>query len=656
MNKFSKFFISIFILISCMSCSNQKIKLIENSDSIYVRKIEDLKEDFIMGVDLSSVISLEESGVKFYDYNGNEEDIFKTLAESGVNYIRVRVWNNPYDSNGNSYGGGNCDIDNCIEIGKRASKYGLKLLVDFHYSDFWADPNKQMCPKAWQEMDIETKSNALYEFTKDCLSKLKNNNVDVGMVQLGNETNGKMAGESIWQNIIYYLMASGSKATREVYPDALIAVHFANPEKANSYYDYAKKLDYWGLDYDVFGSSYYPFWHGTLDNLKETLSTISTTYNKKVMVLETSYPYTTEDFDFNGNTISSESTITKSYPFSVQGQVNSLLDIIDTINTIDSGIGVCYWEPAWLPVGHNSYEENSILWEKYGSGWACSYASEYDPDDAGKYYGGSAVDNQALFDAYGHPLESLKVFALAKKGNIIDNRPETIEDTYIECDINGEIKLPDKVNAIYLDGSKYTVDVKWSEFDAEEIKANGTNSFEVVGYTSDMYIAICHVSLVEFNFIQNSSFEDDQNRSHIPVSWNLINNGNTNELYVEDKLSDSSHGSKHYHFWADTNNSIDFDLEQELIDLPEGTYKYSISIMGGDCENQDIYMYVKINDEIIKTCPLSITTYNNWDNNTIEDIQYDGNDKLIVGIHVKTDGVGNGAWGKIDNAMLNSVK
>ena len=251
-----------------------EVTKVTSSDEIYVSKVNNLSDDFIMGMDASSVISLEDSGVKFYDYDGNEADVFKTLAQSGVNYIRVRIWNDPYDENGNGYGGGNNDIEKAIEIGKRATKYGMKLLANFHYSDFWADPAKQMTPKAWANMDIDTKALALYEYTKESLTKLKNAGVDVGMVQIGNETNGKMCGESIWFNIAK-LMMQGTKACREVLPNALIAIHFANPEKVTNYADYSKKLAYYEIDYDVFASSYYPFWHGTLDNLANVLNTVS---------------------------------------------------------------------------------------------------------------------------------------------------------------------------------------------------------------------------------------------------------------------------------------------------------------------------------------------------------------------------------------------
>ena len=394
------------------------------SDTLYVEKVENLPADFILGMDASCVPSLEAGGVKYYDHEGNEKDVYRILSENGVNYIRVRVWNAPFDANGNGYGGGNCDIDNAIEIGKRATQYGMKLLVNFHYSDFWADPGKQMVPKAWKNMSFEEKTEALYQYTKECLKKLVDAGVDVGMVQIGNETNGAMCGENSnalggWQRIMQ-MMSAGAKAVREVCPNALVAVHFTNPEKLTSYDSYAKNLDYYGVDYDVFASSYYPFWHGTLDNLAQVLNKISNTYGKKVMVAETSYAYTAQDSDFFGNTVGDGSGIVKDNPFTQQGQANLVRNVIDTVvNKMTSGIGVFYWEGTWISAGGASWEENSALWEKNGSGWASSYAAEYDPNDAGQWYGGCAVDNQAFFDADGHALESLKVFALVREGNVI---------------------------------------------------------------------------------------------------------------------------------------------------------------------------------------------------------------------------------------------
>ena len=475
-------------------------------NALYVRKVENLPEGFFLGMDVSSVLAEEASGVKYYDASGNERDLFAMLSENGVNLIRVRVWNDPFDSQGRGYGGGNCDINAAVEIGKRAAAAGLPLLVDFHYSDFWADPGKQMAPKAWKGMDIdEEKVPAVEEYTRDCLQKLKDAGVSVAMVQLGNETNGMLCGEKIWMNI-YKIMNAGSKAVREIYPDALIAVHFANPENGDAYRSWASKLAYYHLDYDVFGTSYYPYWHGTLDNLKTVLSEIADTYGKKVMVMETSYAWTAADGDFSGNSIGEGGVYDKPYPFSVQGQVNEFTDVAQAMADI-GGIGVCYWEGAWVPVGTASWEENSAKWEQYGSGWAASYAWEYDPNDAGKYYGGSACDNQTLFDFSGKALPSLAMFNLLKTGQDAPLRVEALEEVTLYCDINGEIVLPDTVPAVMNDNSRQDVAVTWDQIDEAALKAAGVASYAIHG-TADGRDAVLNLHMVKYNFIANGSFED----------------------------------------------------------------------------------------------------------------------------------------------------
>lgn len=378
-----------------------------NSEAVYP------EIDFIRGVDISSIISLEESGVLFYNNEGEQQDIFKTLRENGVNYIRVRIWNDPWDNSGNTYGGGHCDLETALKIAERAAQQGLRLSVDFHYSDFWADPSKQQVPKAWADMGIDEKSDALYEYTRDCLTRLTSV-CQVGIVQVGNETMGALAGETDPAHISL-LMSSGSRAVREVSEesgqDIKVALHFTNPERYGVYSYYAQLLADYEVDYDIFASSYYSFWHGTTENLTASLKEIADTYGKEVLIAETSYAYTYENGDTFGNTISSSASSVMNYPVSVQGQADAIKDAASAIASVgDAGLGLFYWEPAWLPVPGDTYEQQLQLWDKYGSGWASSFARAYDPDDAGVWYGGSSWDNQALFDFGGHPLESLSVF------------------------------------------------------------------------------------------------------------------------------------------------------------------------------------------------------------------------------------------------------
>lgn len=618
------------------------------SNSLYVKKVDNIPDDFVMGMDASQVLVLEQSGVKYYDYDGKEEDVFKILADNGINTIRVRVWNDPFDDEGHGYGGGNCTIDTAVEIGKRANKYGMNLMVDFHYSDFWADPNKQQAPKAWAKMKLSEKMEALNKYTEDCMKKLKRAGVSVNIVQVGNETNGKMCGETEWMSLAR-LMNSGSEAIRKIYPEALVAVHFTNPEKPSNMKDYASKLDNFHVDYDIFASSYYPYWHGTLNNLSNVLSEIATKYHKKVMVAETSYAFTTEDTDFSGNTIGEGSVVTKNYPYTIQGQTNSVRDVIDTVAHTTNGMGVCYWEGTWIGVGGNSWEENSALWEQYGSGWASSYAGKYDPNDAGKYYGGCAVDNQAFFDKDGKVLESLKVWALARTGNVIEVKPDALEDVTVLCVLGKKLTLPSTVNSVMNDDSKQQVGVTWENYDEDAMQAGGVNKYTIKGTASGMEVN-CYISMIEANYLTNYSFEEDDEGT----GWTVNPNKRPSQLYVEDKQTDSMTGTKHYHFWAGSANVIDFELEQEVANMPAGTYKYSISIMGGDGGDMEIYAYVKINGEIAYREELTMTVWDEWHTANIENIEYDGNGTFVVGIYVKCSG--SNAWGKIDDALLNDME
>ena len=628
----------------------------EPRSSLYVKKVENLPEDFIFGMDVSSVLAEEASGVKYFDFSGNETDLFRILADCGINTIRVRIWNNPYDDEGYGFGGGNCDIDTAVEIGRRANACGMKLLVDFHYSDFWADPVKQMVPRTWEGMKIKEKKAAVYDYTLDCLKQLKEAEIPVRMVQLGNEINGKLCGEKTWMNIAWILQA-GSQACREVFPDALIALHFSNPESTDNYRTYAEKMAYYeeaGLvDYDVFATSYYPYWHGTLDNLSAILTEIAETYGKKVMVMETSYAFTGEDSDFFANTVGDGGNVVKDYPFTPQGQANCIRNITDTVvNRMPAGIGVCYWEGAWITVGRNSREENQEKWEKFGSGWASSYAAVYDPDDAGKYYGGSAVDNQAFFDAEGKPLESLKVFRLMREGNGTEPVPDAMEDAAVICDLNMPLALPETVNAVMTDNSRRPVPVTWemTEEQDRQMHAGGPAQYVITGKAGEKE-ARCFVSMIEYNYITDYSFEENSR------AWVVTDLKNADELYVEDKKTDSLTGSRHLHFWSAAKDSVEFTAEQTVADLPEGKFRFSVSVMGGDCGETDIYAYVKVDgQEAARSEQIPITGYNDWHEGIVPEFYHPAGSEVTVGIYVKCRGEGNGAWGKIDDALLNSVQ
>lgn len=382
--------------------------------------------EFIKGVDVSSYFSLKNSGVVYRDFEGNalsDSEFFTFLKSCGVNYIRVRIWNDPYDENGNGYGGGNCDLDNAIYLGKLAANAGMKLLADFHLSDFWCDPSYQRAPKAWSSYSLSQKEEAVYSFVYSSLAQLENQGVNVGMVQIGNEINSGLCGETS-QDSIARLVKSGTRAVFDVDKSVLRAVHYTNPEKG-AFGWFAENLENNNVDYDVFASSYYPYWHGSMKNFTSELKNISDAYGKYVMCAETAYPFTDRDSDFFGNNVNGgEDTL--EYPVSVQGQAAALRDVFQSVADVGSkAIGVFYWEPGWITVGTESYYDNLEKWEKHGSGWESSYAAGYCDDNA-QYHGGSSWDNQALFDKNGNPLSSLLTFKLIGESTPPATEPTTV--------------------------------------------------------------------------------------------------------------------------------------------------------------------------------------------------------------------------------------
>lgn len=631
------------------------------ANGIFVQKVNGLSEDFIKGVDVSSYISIRDSGVTFKDWDGNvitDQQFFDQLKEAGINYVRIRVWNHPYDANGNGYGGGNNDLDKAKIIGKWATDAGMKVLIDFHYSDFWADPDKQQTPKAWAEYSVDQKAEAVEEYTKESLTELMESGVDVGMVQVGNETNNGVCGETTWENMCK-IFSAGAKAIRAVETDKskdiMVAVHFANPEKSGTYANYAKQLDTYGVDYDVFASSYYPYWHGTLENLTNVLKEIATTYNKKVMVAETSWVSTLEDGDGHSNTVregNNDSDL--GYSVSVQGQADEIRSVIQAVADTGAGIGVFYWEPAWIPVQiYNSDSENAeevlasnkAKWEKDGSGWAASYASEYDPEDAGKWYGGSAVDNQALFDFTGKPLASLNVFKYVDTGATTTRRLDTVTnpaDVEVSYGADVAAALPAEVTVKFNDGTEDTAPVTWNSDDIAKITGYGTYTVKGTAVYTDengntsTLTTRCKVSVLPENLLQQGGFEEGAD------AWTSSGIGVDGDL-----TSDPRTGNQALHFYS-KEDAVDFTVKQTVTVKKSGIYSAYMYIQGSNDVNSEVIL---TNDTQGKEqrAAAGLEGWKVWQQPTTEGISATVGDKLTVTLHVTGDA---GAWGTIDDVYL----
>ncbi|MCH5261716.1 MAG: glycosyl hydrolase 53 family protein [Lachnospiraceae bacterium] len=614
---------------------------------IYIEPIADISDDFIRGMDASSVLVEENSGVKYYNFEGEEQDVFMTLAQSGVNYIRIRVWNDPFDENGNGYGGGNNDLATAIVLGQRATKYGMKVCIDFHYSDFWADPKRQHAPKAWEGMSVQEKSDALYDFTKDSLTQLLDAGVDVGMVQIGNEINNGMAGETLAPSV-YTLLLSGSKAVREISAsydkDIQIVVHYTNIEEADKINTIALNLLNFGVDYDIFGLSYYPFWDGTNENMQAVARNIQDKYGKKVIIAETSYCYTSEDGDGSGNSFSGTDDLVEGYGATVQSQATMIRDVCAAAN--EAGVsGVFYWEGVWIPVGEPT-ADNSPIWEEFGSGWASSYAADYDPDDAGLYYGGCSWDNQAMFDFHGYPLASLNVWKYLKYGATTPLAIDYIPEIYTTSDVGTDIALPETIDVIYNDRSANAkVAVTWNAAQIAAIDTNVGGNYDIAGTLEDGTDVACHVEVKMLNHVKNPSFEESDTSM-----WRVTYEGDKNPTDFQTKADDAHDGVVAYHFWSE-DSDMEFAIEQDFTDLEPGTYQLLVYAQGGDVsEDCEMELYAVVNGEEI-TEPFMVAGWANWQTPTIPEIKVtDGT--LTIGVRMKCNAR---SWGTVDEFTLNRI-
>lgn len=606
---------------------------------VVVDAVVDLPADFALGVDVSSVLSLEESGVVFRDTDGEPGDLFEILSDAGVTDVRVRVWNDPFDAQGRGYGGGNTGPERAVEIGQRATEAGMSVLVDFHYSDFWADPAKQQAPKAWEAFSDQERIDATGDFTLSTLTAFADADVDVTMVQVGNETNNGMAGMTAWP-VMTAAMNAGAAASREAFPDALVAVHFTNPEREGEYARYGQILDNYEVDYDVFASSYYPFWHGDLDNLTAVLSDIASTYGKQVIVAETSWAHTLEDLDGSSNVVG-DAAMARAYPVSAQGQVTAFRDVVQAVADVDggAGVGVYYWEPAWLPVGPaDDVAGNASLWERDGSGWATSFAGAYDPADAGMYWGGSGWDNQALFGADGTPLASLPMFSYVRTGATAPLAITQVVSPDVDAQLGQDLPLPPTVTVAYNDGSEQQVGVEWK---AGAVPAGQLGVFEVSGVTDDGTDVFAIVTVRPLNDLVDGSFEDPDS-----TAWQLESDAAT--FAVVDDNPSAAVGERVLNFWSDADYSL--SATQSVEGLAPGVYRASAAVHGEDAggNGYDLQLVVTTS-EGEWSAPLELGGWQAWFTGDIADAVVGSDGAATVAV---VGQMGAEDWGFIDDVVL----
>ena len=366
----------------------------------------------ILGIDVSTYLEELDHGAKYY--RGDKEiDPLDEFVHNGVDYMRIRIWNDPKSADGEPYLAGNSDIENYVKLARLAKAKGYKLLMDLHYSDFWADPGKQFLPKAWVNYGIDELTAAVYSFTKECLEISIKEGVAPTLIQVGNEiTNGilwpvgklEIDGKRGNYDNFCRLIDAGCRACREVCPEAKIVLHLERSHDKEVYHEFFTEMNEANIDYDIIGASYYPYWHGTPDQLFDNLNSCKK-FGKDVMIMELGYGFTDRPYVLNGEerrlVIDAERSsvpgFTDKYPLTPEGQASFVRLILSLARENDIK-GIFYWEPLWLP-------GEGICW---ASEAGQSYIHEEGKSTSNEWA------NQCLFDYEGRLLPAFDEFTQDK--------------------------------------------------------------------------------------------------------------------------------------------------------------------------------------------------------------------------------------------------
>ena len=364
-----------------------------------------------LGIDVSTHFEELAHGAKYYD-GGKEVQPLDMFRANGVDIMRIRVWVDPKSEKGEPYLAGNCDLNNFIRLATLAKEKGYSIMLDIHYSDFWADPGKQCIPKSWAHLDLDGLVEQVYTYTRDTLVTIKQHGIDLEYIQVGNEiTNGMLwpLGKLIEQpdksrtnyESLIRLIKSGVKACREVTPSSSLILHLEKSYDQFIYNEYFTHMVNADVDFDVIGFSYYPYWHGTFEQFYANVD-FCKKFGKRLMVVELGYAFTAEDYISHGHggaqlVVSKDNLeslgFIQEYPISVDGQKRFTENFLKLAR--EHGVeAVCWWEPLWIP-------GDGICW---ASDAGKAYIKSDNPSNRNEWA------NQCLFDYKGNKLPAFDVF------------------------------------------------------------------------------------------------------------------------------------------------------------------------------------------------------------------------------------------------------
>lgn len=557
-------------------------------------KASEVNVNFAKGADVGWLPQMEESGFVFKNDDGNEQDVLQILKEHGIDSIRLRTWVNPSDNPQS----GHCSTQETVDMAVRAKNMGFKIMIDFHYSDSWADPGQQNIPEVWKNDDLSQMKTHLYDYTYDVMSKLNAVGVTPEWVQVGNEINPGMLlpmGSLTNPSNLAELINSGYNAVKAVSPTSKVIIHRANGYDNANFRNLFDKLEANGAKYDVIGVSYYPEgdYTSSIDALGNNLNDMASRYGKEVMVVEVGGDCSIDEINIHNMVVAVE---------------NKVLAVPN-----GKGIGVFYWEP-----------EGAKSW----SGYSLSAWNGYD---------GKSTDGQ--------PTKALDAFL---PGEVELNSYPVTEISLDKENVTVEVGNTVTANATLTPSNSTYKGVIFSSSDENIAKVNPSNGIitgmapgtvTIIATSYDQHkTATCQVTVIlSSNLIKNPSFELGQE------SWNVT--GNTTAVTFE---KDAYKGAKALHYY-----NGDFKASQTITGLANGWYKLSVWTSGGGGEKlSEIFAINGTGQKFSET--FTNTGWNIWNQYIVNNIEViDG--KITIGANVKISDSG-GQWGNIDNFELVKIE
>ena len=565
--------------------------------------------DFYKGMDLSFVPEFVEKGMKIFDFDGTNIEPLDLAKKYGVNSIRLRLWNDPSQVPESK---GYCSLEHTINMAKSICEKGFHFMLDFHYSDYWADPGQQRKPKAWEHLTFHELVNAMYEYTRDTLLKMKEENVLPQIVQIGNEIrSGLLFPDGAAPNFhqMVQLINAGIKGAREVASkeEMQIMIHLDQGGRYVYLKDWFDNAISNGLDeFDIIGISYYPFWHGTFMELKNSMENLIERYKRPIMVVESAHAWRRSVHGF----IDEEQEKIAGFPATPQGQkqvIDLVMNIVASLPN-NMGLGVYYWEPLCIP-------------REGEGGWA---------------------ENMGILDEKGNVLEAIHSFEFTRK-DFHKDIPVKVYDLKPQTWLVGvEGQLPSVANVLYSDGTVREHSIVWNEDNGWK---NTVGTHTICGKVSQLSLTVTEQIEIVKEIVQLDNLVEDENWDCGLIHWQLEKSSEQVVASICPEQVEPFPAPPVNYLFVESPSNFSFSIMQKVKIAVKGMYCLSVEYEGTDTTNVNVTLFANVGEKKLEK--VIHPTEHQWTKYEIKDIECK-EEEIEIGILINSPPI----YGKMRKIQL----